>query len=62
MQYTRLDEVMSENRISTSELAKKLGKTQQYVTNLRKGYSTMSLKVLYQIAEAIGCSPAELLK
>lgn len=58
---TRLDEVMVERGVSTVELAKRLGKSSAYVNNIRHGHTTVSLALLYTLAEVIGCHPAELI-
>jgi len=57
----RIEEAMLTHGVSPLELAERLGKKINYITNIKKCYTSLSLPMLYKIAKAIGCNPCELI-
>lgn len=57
----RLRAWLSFHRMSTAELARKLGWSQSYTTRRIDGRITMDLDDLEQISKALGISPADLM-
>lgn len=47
---------------SRTDLAAKLGRSPQYVTNYLRGYANPGLDVVEMFATAFGCAPQSLLK
>jgi transcriptional regulator with XRE-family HTH domain len=47
--------VMSENNISRSELAKRLGKSRAFVTQILSGGRNLTLRTLSDVADALDC-------
>ena len=57
---TRLKEVLMEQRVSLTELAKEIGTTAQYVSNIANGRSNASTAKMKQIADVLGVPLASL--
>jgi len=50
----RVLRAMDENAVTQNELAKRMGCTQQYVSNLLKGNSNMTLETISRLESALG--------
>lgn len=59
--FLRLEAVLKEHHLTKAELARRLGKSIQYIYNICKGYSSVSMRLLFDIAAAIGCNAYELI-
>lgn len=57
----RIEEVREDRGVSRRELAEKLGVTPQTIGRLEKGEMQLTATYLNQIAEALECSPGDLL-
>ncbi len=50
----RIKEVMIEKGIKSKDLAERLGKTKQYISNVTNGSANVSMQMLSDIATALG--------
>ena len=48
-------EVMEKNRITRSDLAKRLGKTKGYITQLLDGRTNMTIRTISDVFAVLGC-------
>jgi len=53
--------VRTEKDISLDGLAQKLSTTPEYLMNVEQGKIDLSLRFLFSLASALGCSPKELI-
>lgn len=60
-EYLRLNEIMRQNGIKGVWLAEQLATTPQYINAVRYGRKNVSIKMLFRIAEVLGCQPHELI-
>jgi transcriptional regulator with XRE-family HTH domain len=49
-------EIMEREQLSRTDLAKKLGCSNAYITKLFKGNQNLTLRKIFEIADALGCS------
>lgn len=57
----RIKEVMIAKGVKSVDLAHKMGKSKQYISNIINGKGTLSISMLCEFADALECTVAELM-